>query len=90
MPDPTDLVKRLRGSAGEGCPPYEKRMYLEAATAIETLLARQKVLVEEVEAGRAWRDSNAPGGSDRSVALNLAWREARAATDAAFTEGLTK
>ena len=88
MPNYPALVKRLRANLDKY--PGFVNLNAESATAIETLLARQRVLVDEVEAGRAWRDSNAPGGSDRSIALNIAWRETRAATDAAFPEGLRK
>lgn len=89
MTDYAEIVKRLRKPM-VGIIDSVPSQRADAATAIETLLAQRAVLVEEVEAGRAWRDSNAPGGSDRSIALNLAWREARAATDVAFPEGLTK
>lgn len=83
MTNHADLVHRLRESK-----PFNHALLEDAAAAITTLLAERAVLGAECEAARAWRDSNAPGGSDRSVALNLAWRETRAATDAAMPGGV--
>lgn len=92
MPDPTDIVKRLRDYAS--CTDSDVD---DAATAIETLLAQRAVLakiakkrtVDEWEAF-AKDEGLDPDGADYTGAYDAIVREARAATDAAFTEGLKK
>lgn len=93
--DYQDLVKRLRTTncASGLCP----RLMHDAATALETLLAQRAVLakiaekrtVDEWEAF-AKDEGLDPDGADYTGAYDAIVREARAATDAAFPEGLTK
>lgn len=93
------LVQRLRARISDrrrGFQPsrFERQIYTDAATAITDLLAKQRVLVEEVEAWRHWEVTDKLVGTEDEVDVNAnnAWtfvEQARAATDAAFPGGLT-
>ncbi len=93
------LVQRLRARISDrrrGFQPsrFERQIYTDAATAITDLLAQRKVLVEEVETGRKMLTINAKTGRaywcDFFNDGHLAYKDARAATDAAFPGGLPK
>lgn len=93
MPDPTDIVKRLRANLDKY--PGFVNLNADAATAIETLLAQRAVLVKEVEAGRKMNEHNYTDDPDSPNCLEGgrlvdAYEHARAATDAAFKGGLPK
>lgn len=81
------LVKRLRANLDKY--PGFVNLNAEAATAIETLLAQRAVLVREVEAARAWHDTDARS-TGMMMELSTNWDKSRAATDAAFPGGLPK
>lgn len=83
MPDHADLLRRLRANLDKY--PGFVNLNAEAATAIETLLAQQKVLVAEVE---AWRTHESLGHLDWGRQITI--EGAMIKTDAAFPGGLTK
>lgn len=82
------MVQRLRWAESDTADP-RRTIFGDAADHIETLLAQQKVLVAEVEAARAWHDTDARS-TGMMMELSTNWDKSRAATDAAFPGGLTK
>ena len=95
MTDHNAMVQRLRWAESDTADP-RRTIFGDAATAIETLIAQQKVLVAEVEAARVYERFN-PNPADnndeyhrRRIEAFQRVTNARRAVNAAFPGGLTK